>query len=253
MIEGLEKCGGIDLVPAPPAHLIDLLLGGDIDLGLVSLIDAQRSPEPLAIFPVGMIGCDGPTLTVRLFSRRPIGELERVHVDSESHTSVALLRIVMRDRYGRAPEMMEFRARNGIDGAAEAYLVIGDKVVTRGPSGGAYAHTMDLGEAWKEMTGLPFVYAAWMSLASRAEEPGVRAAAILLDRQRRHNTMRTDWIAARRAEEHAWPTDLARTYLGERLRFDVDARAMEAIDRFFELAERHGVIGSQRPVEWVAL
>lgn len=261
LIEGLERVDGVTLERAAPARLIDLLAEGRVDAGLVSLIDAQRAASPLALIPCGMIGCDGPTLTVRLYSARPIGEITRVFVDAESHTAAALLRIVLACVHGVRAETVEFDAREGVvrhpsAGEApgdwpEAMLLIGDKVVTQSPPAVRYPHQLDLGEAWKQWTGLPFVYAVWMCRAEHAGEPRMRAIADLLDRQRRRNAARLDGVATSRARERGWPEDLAREYLGRKLMFDPCALgARDAVERFFDEAAALGLIASRRPTIW---
>lgn len=273
MIDGLEKARAATLTPAPPARLADLLTSNSPDaaeVALLSIIDAQKSPQPVALIPCGMIGCDGPTLTVRLYSAVPIEQITRVHADSESHTGVALCKVILAERCNLAPRFIEFNARERIAHARdedhaphddahaaeasewpEAMLLIGDKVVTDSPPAVRYPHQLDLGEAWKELTGLPFVYAVWACLAKNADSPRVRAAAVMLDRQRRHNATRLDWIVAHRAPQRGWPIDLARRYLHDLLRYDVGPREREAIERFFDLALKHGVLTERRPVRWL--
>lgn len=260
LIEGLGKCRDAAVTLTAPARLIDLLLGDEIDIGLVSLIDAQRSPEPLVLLPVGMIGCDGPTMTVRLFSREPLERVRTVHADADSHTSVALLRVLMGERHGIAPSIVEFdveahHAAHAGDadrpGAwPEAMLVIGDKVVKDSPPAIHYPHQVDLGEAWRDLTGLPFVYAVWMIRESRLDWDRLPAALALLDRTRRHNATRLDWIADARAPLRAWPAETARRYLGELLRYEVSPAHRESVDRFFDLCARHAVIPTRRPTRW---
>lgn len=265
MIEGLERARAATLIPAPPARLVDLLTANRPDraeVALLSIIDAQRSPEPVALIPCGMIGCDGPTLTVRLYSAVPIERITRVHADAESHTGLALLRVLLAERWGIRPEVVEFDARErmardaggeGAEAAAwpEAMLLIGDKVVTDSPPAVRYPHQLDLGEAWKALTGLPFVYAAWACLERDAESPRVRAAATLLDRQRRHNATRLDWIITRRGPQRGWPIDLAQRYLHDLLRYEVGPREREAVERFFDLAHAHGVLRERRAIRWL--
>jgi len=247
MIEGLELLREAEIVRAVPAKLVSMLERDEVEVALVSLIDSARSEVPLAILPVGMIGSDGPTLTVRLFSQVPIDRITRVHADTDSHTSVALCRLLLSKLHGIDAKVVDYDAREQMptDPAEprdaetpnpwpEAMLLIGDKVVTSSPPAVRYPHQMDLGEAWKELTGLPFVYAVWMCRAERADDPRVRAAGVLLDRQRRHNATRIDAIVTRRAPEHRWPVDLARKYIGQCLRFDYDDRARQAATRFVE-------------------
>lgn len=259
LVEGMGRARGIELIPAPPARLIEMLLAGRAEVALLSMIDAQRSPEPVALIPAGMIGCDGPTMTVRLYSASPVREIRRVHVDSESHTSVALLRIILREVHGVSPEFVEFDARERVaqrDGAEaiewpDAMLLIGDKVVTDSPPAIRYPHQLDLGEAWKALTGLPFVYAAWACLERDASSARVRTAAVALDRQRRHNATRLDWIISARAPARGWPIDLAQRYLHDLLRYEIGPREREATERFFALAHRAGALERVRPVRWL--
>ncbi len=254
MIEGLELLTEAELVKAVPSKLVSMLERDEVDVALVSLIDSARSDVPLAILPVGMIGSDGPTLTVRLYSQVPIQQITRVHADTDSHTSVALCRLLLAEKFGLDAKIVDYDAREQMptdptephDAGAqspwpEAMLLIGDKVVTSSPPAVRYPHQLDLGEAWKELTGLPFVYAVWMCRAERADDPRVRAAGVLLDRQRRHNATRIDAIVTRRAPEHRWPVDLARKYIGRCLRFDYDDRARQAATRFVEMCAGKGL------------
>lgn len=248
LIEGLEALPSLSLVPAVPSHLAGMLESRQVDIALVSLIDAVRARPPLAILPAGMIGSDGPTLTVRLFSPVPPGQVEEVWADTDSHTSVALCRLLLERLYGVRPHVRDFNARERMPlgpgaaarpdpGAAEfggrtALLLIGDKVVADPPEADRFPVQLDLGAAWKDWTGLPFVYAAWMCRADDAERPEINLAAGLLDRQRRHNQLRLDEIATRHAAAAGWPLELTREYLGTRLRYALGTREREAGERF---------------------
>ena len=213
-----------------------------------------------------MIGCDGPTLTVRLFSRVPFNRVTRLHADTDSHTSVALARVVLARRYDTRPEVVPFDARERtatspsadagtLDGTLEeawpeTLLLIGDKVVTDSPPAVRYPHQLDLGEAWKSLTALPFAYAVWACRRADRESPRVAAAAAVLDRQRRRNAARLDWIVGRRAADLRWPADLARTYFGECLRFEVTPDVRTAAQRFIDEAAREGIVPDTR-LDWI--
>ena len=256
LIEGLDKLGGFELIPTVPSRIADLVRTGEADIGLCSLVDLVRGD--LAALRVGMIGCDGPTLTVRLFSTVPLNQAVSVHADTDSHTSVVLCRVLLSRLYGSRPDIIDFDARERIavghngahlkvrkepagpvvldDAWPATVLLIGDKVVVDAPPAERYPYQLDLGEAWKELTGLPFVYAVWSCRSDRVGSPEVSAAAAVLDRQRRHNRTRLDWIVRKHATEHRWPPDLAAQYLGNRLRYDVGPREREAVDRFVDEA-----------------
>ncbi|HYE03489.1 MAG TPA: menaquinone biosynthesis protein [Phycisphaerales bacterium] len=256
LVEGVAAWRDARLVPAVPARLIGMLEARAIDLGLISVIDAAC--HDVRVLPVGMIGCDGPTLTVGLFSRVRPERIERVHADSDSHTSVALLRLILARRTGRLPDVVPLDAahlaglRAGIEEAAwpEALLLIGDKVVTGAPPAGVYPHRLDLGAEWKELTGMPFVYAVWACRAEDADRPEVHAAAAVLDRARRRNALRTDWLVARHAPDRRWPRGLAEEYLGLRLRYDLGADHRRAAEHFVAEAAALGLCPA-RGLRWL--
>src|SRR5688572_112327 len=163
LIYGLDALPGVQLTLDVPANLLDGLRASRFDVALLPVIDYQRM-DGLVVIPAGGIGSDGHTLTVRIFSRTPIERIGTLACDPDSHTSVALARIVLARAYGLRPEFVELK-RDAGDGATphDAQLLIGDKVICEAPVG--YAHQLDLGEAWKDLTGMPFVFAAWMGRA----------------------------------------------------------------------------------------
>ncbi|MCA9278375.1 MAG: menaquinone biosynthesis protein [Phycisphaeraceae bacterium] len=257
LIEGLDVFAHntemIELVATTPSRIGAMVASGEADLGLVSVIDAARLPTPMAQLPVGMIGSDGPTMTVRLFSDVPIDQITTLHADVESHTSVALARVLLNELHAISPIIVPYDAREGIehDGDAdrvsaslwpESLLLIGDKVVCAHLPEGRYIHQLDLGETWKNLTGLSFVYATWMCPRDRTDDPAILSACALLDRQRRHNTTRLDWVAQQHAHSFGWDIELARNYLGRMLRYSVGNREQEAARLFIEKAHARGLV-----------
>ena len=231
-----------------PAKLLEGLESGDLSLALCPVVDFFRSRVPLQIWPVGGIACEGPTLTVRLFSRVPIEQITAVHADTDSHTSVALLRVLLDAVYGLRPKLIHFDTRSRtadgqpLDPARppEAMLLIGDKVVTDGPPITVYPHQLDLGEAWHELTGRPFVFATWM--APKGIDLGPLPQ--LLATQRDENLGRIDELVETYAATHGWPADLAQQYLGSILRYRIGPAEIEAIREFARRAAALGVIDS---------
>ncbi len=250
LIDGLEGDDGVNLQRDVPSGLLGTLLAGEVDLALCPVIDFQTSPEPLALVPVGAIGSDGETLTVRAFSRLPFDQVERVAVDGDSHTSVALLQVVFDALYGR--RLLLEPLANPSNGAAangsDCLLLIGDKVVTAAPSSRDYPHQLDLGEAWKRATGMPFVFATWM--ARRGADIGDLPERL---RARRDvNLGRIDDIVARRAPELGWPAQLARTYLTHHLRFRITRHELAAVEEFWSRCRALGLIETVRPLTLAA-
>jgi chorismate dehydratase len=260
LIEGLEDLRDVRLRPSVPSRLIDMLLADEVEVALCSSIDYQRSDDAVVAVPAGLLGCDGPTLTVRLYSMRPIEHLEHVHCDADSHTSVALLTILLRELHGIDPVLIDYDAREHVAenrpvAWPQAMLIIGDKVVTDSPPAVRYPHQLDLGAAWARHTGLPFVFALW--LARDDPDPirrqRVHTAGAVLDRQRRYNALRLDWIVHHRAPARRWPRDLARHYLTENLAFEFTEPRRAGLELFHDKALEHGLIEKRRPVRVVRM
>ncbi len=238
LIYGLANDPSSRLLLEVPSQLLPLLQTGLADVALLPVIDYQRCPG-LCLVPVGGIGSDGPTLTVRLFSRCPMQRVTRLSCDTDSHTSVALARVILAERYGLKPQVVDL-SQNIVD--AETILLIGDKVISAEPAD--YPYQLDLGEAWKELTGLPFVFAVWMARA------GVNLGTLprRLEQARLAGMDHIEQIIAEHAPERLWPLDVARKYLTEYLRFEVGPPELSAIKRFYELARKHRVIDEVRPI-----
>ena len=266
LIEGLSQLSTLSLTLAAPSKIVGMLTRGEADLALASIADVARSTIPLTLVPVGMIGSPGATMTVRIFSRVPMREITMLHADTDSHTSVVLAQLLLRQMYTIMPTVAPLNAaaiksnllNNGStqpetkpETKPEAMLLIGDKVVTNPPSLAEYPHVLDLGEAWHAWTNLPFMYACWMcrteSLSSPESNARIRLGADILDRQRRHNATRISWIARTRATSAGWPVELAEEYLSRTLSYEIDALERHAALRFLNEAHAQGFLPACTP------
>jgi chorismate dehydratase len=234
LIYGLAEAEHLSLTLDVPAKLIDGLLERRFDVALLPIIDYQRLPDA-RLLTAGGIGCDGPTLTVRIFSHVPVEEIATLACDVHSHTSVALARVILAERYGRRPRFVDLTHSEPAP-TAEARLLIGDKVVCEEPHG--FEYQVDLGQAWKQLTGLPFVFAAWVA----------RGDAELGDLPQRLESAKSagmahlDEIVAKDAVPRGWPANLALRYMTEYLKYDIGPRQLEAIRLFHQLAEKYRMI-----------
>jgi Predicted periplasmic solute-binding protein len=163
LLYGIEKSPliqEISLVTENPAVIADMLLNDEIDIGLVPVAVIPQMKE-YYINTEYCIGSDGPVASVCLFSEVPLDEVKTVLLDYHSRTSVALVRILFEKHWKLNPVFEaagpDFINRIGGDTAA---VMIGDLALKQRA---VSAYIYDLGEAWKEMTGLPFVFAAWIS------------------------------------------------------------------------------------------
>lgn len=170
----LGSLGDFDFRKGSPEALTESLLAGDLDIGPVTLYEALKHPDELAILPDVAIGCDGPVMSCIIVSKVPLADLDGapVALASTSRTSTRLAELILERRFAVRPDV--FRAPPDLsvmlDRAAAAVL-IGDpalQVVTQGglPAG---LEVHDLGQMWKEWTGLPFVFAVYAARRSFAE------------------------------------------------------------------------------------
>ena len=158
----------IKLVEETPARLADLLINDEIDVGLVPVATIPQLNEH---FIVGeyCIGTETEVASVCLFSEVPLNEIERVYLDYESRSSVALLKWLMKEYWGIHPKIVQatddtYRGR--INGTT-AGLVIGDRAFEQRKIS---TFIYDLASEWKAITGLPFVFAAWISNKPMTEQ-----------------------------------------------------------------------------------
>ncbi|MCW8985070.1 MAG: menaquinone biosynthesis protein [Thermoanaerobaculales bacterium] len=247
LIEGLDEEPGVHLISDVPSRLLETLIEDRASVALCPVIDFQLSPTELSIVLAGAIGSDGPTFTVRIFSRVPMEDVAYVHTDGDSHTSVALLAVIFDELYGEVPRIgtLESTDVNGSAAPPDSVLLIGDKVVRNQPDPALFPHQLDLGEAWRRMTGLPFVFACWMARADQDLGHLPR----ILGRYRDLNRDRTVEIAAAHGEASGWPEELAAEYLGEILRYEIGPREMEAIELFWLKCHNLGLIERLRPMK----
>jgi chorismate dehydratase len=174
-------------------------------------------------------------------------EVEIVRTDGDSHTSVALLAVVFDEIYGQVPEIRTLNSTdvNGSDTPPDTVLLIGDKVVRNQPDPALFPHQLDLGEAWRGMTGLPFVFACWMARTDR----DLGTLPDVLSRYCELNRTRVGEIAGAHAEASGWPEELAAEYLGEILCYEIGSRELEAIELFWQRCHELGLIERLRPLK----
>jgi chorismate dehydratase len=244
LVHSLDVDPSVTLRTAVPSALPALLEEGTVDCALVPVIDVVQPGRDWRVISDACIGCDGETLTVRIFSRVAPDQIRRLHVDGDSRTSVVLAQVLWRERYGRGLEIVPFNETDTVE-ECEAILLIGDKVVTRKLIG--YDTQLDLGSQWKSLTGLPFVFAVW-ALDSRAPFAPVPLAA-KLSAARDMGLRAAELIAEDVAPAMGWPVALAKRYLTTRLKYTLGPKQKQGITRFLQMAARHDLAPlAQEPV-----
>ena len=150
----------IELILDFPSKIATMLLNDEIDVGLIPVAVIPHLTEHYIISDF-CIGSDGEVASVCLFSEVELNKIENVLLDYQSRTSAELLKILIRNFWKISPSIQE-TSSDYIDKIkfTTAGLIIGDRALKqRGKS----AYHFDLGLEWKKYTGLPMVFAAWVS------------------------------------------------------------------------------------------
>ena len=155
-----ELINTIDLQLDYPSICADKLINCAVDLALVPVVVIPKLKHPYIISDY-CIGANGSVDTVCLYSDVPIDKIESIGLDYQSRTSVALLKVLLKEYWKLKPKFIdeEVGFEDNIKGK-HAALVIGDRAFTLNAK---HKFIYDLSAIWKEMTGFPFVFAAWVS------------------------------------------------------------------------------------------
>jgi len=153
----------------PPAQCAKNFADGLSDVALVP-VGALNELDNFQLIKPFCISADGPVRSVLLLSNRPLLDIKHISPDSHSRSSNLLLKILCHNHWNIHPAFVKHD-----DASADARIAIGDKAFELQKS---YKYSFDLSEAWKEMTGLPFVFAVWIARTEVSEESlkGLKAA-----------------------------------------------------------------------------
>ena len=151
---------GHDIILENPADCAESLVANKVDMALIP-VGALHEIADYKIHTDYCIGCDGEVRTVAIYCNEDLSILDTIYLDDHSRTSQLLTKIVLSDFYGfdcryektDISKLKSLPERSGV-------LMIGDKVFE---NEGKYKYKHDLGTEWKKFTGLPFVFAVWVS------------------------------------------------------------------------------------------
>lgn len=220
----------IELVLDVPSRLADLLAAEQLDVALIPAIEYFRAGS-YTLVPDIAIASNGPVLSVTLFSRVGWKEIRTVALDAGSRTSAALTQVLLRRRHGVTPEVVPLpldRAAEETD--ADAVLLIGDRAMHACLPG--FQHAFDLGQEWRDWTGLPFVYAFW------AVRPGVDLGPVeaALHEAKRRGLERIGPIAQHESARLGLTPGFCRRYLQSIIHFDLGPREQAGLHHYYMLA-----------------
>jgi chorismate dehydratase len=230
------------LTDAAPARCADMLARGEAEAALVPVIEYQRLGGVAAVEGV-CVGARRAVRSVVLVTRREdLRDVQSVALDESSRTSAALVRVIFREFYGRDPRAETLRPDvRAMLGGHDAALLIGDPAMTFAREG---LRVFDLATLWREHTGLGFVFAMWMARERDAEI--VRR--IDFAGARDEGLARLEEIVAEYERELNLPRAELREYLTENICFDLNEEMRAGLGLYFELAHKHGLTESNRPL-----
>ena len=251
-----------DVVLDHPRALCARLAAGELDVALVSSFEFLRNPIYKIADDVA-INSAGPVYSVFVAYRGELSAIEEIELDPASETSINLLRCLLAER-GLNPRLIRntdfqsvqpaklhsIEAKRADKMSADrtgkmpvfrppprrAQLLIGDQAIEFRQKQGADIQFWDLGEAWSEVIGLPFVFALWLV---RPEVKDASGIARQLRSIRDTNLTRIEEIAA---GEKRFPKKFCEWYLRDCLRFNFGEREKSGLRKFGELCVKQKLL-----------
>lgn len=257
----------VDVLYDVPSKLPAMLESGKVDAILVSSVELLRRDDLWPASTVGIMS-NGPVQSVRLLSKVPVGQIKSLALDQSSMTSNMLAQVLLAEQDvfptldnlpPDGPNMLKDH---------DACVLIGDRGYEADGTG---LVDIDLGQAWTEMTGLPFVWALWLgpiasqvltnilgyafaasgfaSLHRLIDTPQDSARPHELEALRavsESEQYRRDFVIRSAMSRSSWTCDQVESYLAHGVRFS-SHRDNEALAKFAELMTKHGLCEAKQP------
>ena len=230
-----------ELVFDLPSRLADQLAAGQLDVALIPSIEYFQNSD-YQIISDACIACRGPVRSVKLLSRVPIDQIRTLALDEGSRTSVALVRILLQERFGLSPALLPFPIDARPESVeADALLMIGDRAMH--PPVGEYVAQWDLGDVWCRWAELPFVFAMWVAnrgsgVGSQESGEDFGGLAVILNKSRDLGVANVEQIARAEHARCGLSYDDCLTYLRDHLHFTLGPRELAGLTLFEKYARR---------------
>lgn len=242
----------VDFVDGPPSAHCAGLKDGSIHLSPASSITFAQKPGAFVLSPDICTSCSFEVRSVKLFSRYPIEDLDgkKIRLTSQSRTSVALLRILLEERFHRKPEYLPGL---GAEEGDDACLLIGDLALEENERH-RFPYDYDLGTLWQGWQGLPFVFGAWVIAkeATRGELRPVLERYLELTKTGIEK-FKSDKTAALDAWLSRYPVRLPRPVVDryyDVLDYRFTEERKESYGLFIKYAQKLGLVESAPPIEF---
>ena len=234
------------MTDAAPSRCADMLARGEVEAALVPVIEYQRLPE-MAVVEGVCVGAQRAVRSVVLATRcTDLKAVRTLALDESSRTSAALVQIIFREFLDceittapASPDVREMLATH------DAALIIGDPAMTFAREN---LRVYDLALLWREFTNLGFVFAMWMA----RESASGAAREIDFAGARDEGLASLEEIVAEYERELNLPREELRAYLTRNICFDLNAEMRAGLELFFQLAYKHKLTTSLRPLKMLS-
>lgn len=239
--------GSVELImDNAPARSAELLAQDRVDAALVPVI-AYQMLDDVRLVPDVCVGAKKRVQSVCLVTKgEELADVKSVALDVSSRTSVVLTKLIFREFLGFEPTWHDAQPDiNAMLADNDAALIIGDPALALSEPGAnaTELRTFDLAELWHQHTGLGFVFAMWMTRRSNISVDLVAARDEGI-----HNLGR---IARNYAENIGIDESAMLSYLTDSISYSVDDSMRQGMELYFSLAEKHGLIEKDRPLDYI--
>lgn len=253
LVTDLPAGHDVEIISGTPSRLNEALAGGEIDVAPSSSIEYARHADRYRLLPDFVIGSDGAVGSILFESLKPVTELDGslIAVPTASATSVVLLKILLRFKYGIEARYQWFdqvATAEPLKNGTTAALWIGDVALRRSIPSDRVVY--DLGAEWKDWTGLPFVFAAWQTSAPSSRDGELRDLLALLHSSRAYFTDHAASLARTHAAHfRIAPERLLDYWLS--LRYAFDERMQQGLLEYYRMAAQLGEAPAITRLNWV--
>lgn len=241
MLWAIEQgiCGsGVSIISEVPRRLAASLAAGAYDTAIVPVFEYFRHPDLYTYIRGPVIASRGEVYSVLLFSAEPWEKLKRVYLDTSSLTSVHLFKILAAEKgieleyLDAGSHSVPFPLPPGT-----GWVVIGDRAIAEQ---GRHPFALDLGLAWRELTNLPFVFAAWL-VPSGIQKPELVA---LLNESLELGMQNLEKVAADSAVRFGVSQEFALRYFTSFIQYYLGDEELAGWAEFGRLCHKHGLISN---------
>lgn len=229
-----QQTDSVELLFKVPSLLPEMLNSDQIDVAVIPSIEYFRNGN-YAIIPDISLSSLGTVESVKIFSKVPIQDIRTAALDKSSLTSSTLTKIIFKEYYHLSPQYTSWNKQYDISRIdTDAVLIIGDNAMRVIDNG---YFTLDLGQAWFEYTGLPFVYAVWAMKRNHC----IPRINTLLQDAKEYGMRSVKTIAADESQRLQFPYEKCLNYLTNSMRYNLGKDEIKGLQTFYHYATSLGL------------